>query len=333
MIPAAFDYARADSVDEAVALLAEHGDDAKLLAGGHSLLPLMKLRLATPAVLVDVGRAARPLLHQRRAATTSRSARSPATTTSSTTRRARRARAAARGSGRRGRRPAGAPPRHARRLARARRPGVRPARGRARARRHDRGARARRRARDRGHRLLRGLPRDRARARRDASPRSACRKIDGAGWAFEKFNRRAQDWAIVGVAAVARRRPGRRARQHGLDPAAGHRGRGAPCRAARRPPTPPRLAADGTEPPTDLNASPEYRRHLATRARPPRARPVPRKEADSDRTPFAAGSFVGVARPPRRRPDLLRGAGTYIDNLDVDGMLIARSCGRRWRTR
>jgi len=39
----------------AVALLAEHGDEAKLLAGGHSLLPLMKLRLATPSVLVDVG--------------------------------------------------------------------------------------------------------------------------------------------------------------------------------------------------------------------------------------------------------------------------------------
>ena len=56
MIPAAFDYLRADSADAAVALLAEHGDDAKLLAGGMSLLPLMKLRLATPSVLVDVGR-------------------------------------------------------------------------------------------------------------------------------------------------------------------------------------------------------------------------------------------------------------------------------------
>ena len=56
MIPAPFDYVRAGSVDEAVAALAEHGDEAKLLAGGHSLLPLMKLRLATPAVLVDVGR-------------------------------------------------------------------------------------------------------------------------------------------------------------------------------------------------------------------------------------------------------------------------------------
>ena len=56
MIPAAFDYVRAGSADEAVALLGEHGDDAKLLAGGHSLLPLMKLRLASPAVLIDVGR-------------------------------------------------------------------------------------------------------------------------------------------------------------------------------------------------------------------------------------------------------------------------------------
>jgi carbon-monoxide dehydrogenase medium subunit len=56
MIPAAFDYVRADSAEHAVKLLGEHGDDAKLLAGGHSLLPLMKLRLATPAVLIDLGR-------------------------------------------------------------------------------------------------------------------------------------------------------------------------------------------------------------------------------------------------------------------------------------
>ena len=58
MIPAAFDYVRASSAEDAVRLLAAHGDDAKLLAGGHSLLPLMKLRLATPAVLVDVGEVA-----------------------------------------------------------------------------------------------------------------------------------------------------------------------------------------------------------------------------------------------------------------------------------
>jgi carbon-monoxide dehydrogenase medium subunit len=55
MIPAQFTYRRAASVEEALALVAEYGDDAKLLAGGHSLLPLMKLRLAVPEVLVDLG--------------------------------------------------------------------------------------------------------------------------------------------------------------------------------------------------------------------------------------------------------------------------------------
>ena len=58
MIPARFEYRRAGSLEEAVAILSEHGDEAKLLAGGHSLLPLMKLRLATPSLLVDVGRLA-----------------------------------------------------------------------------------------------------------------------------------------------------------------------------------------------------------------------------------------------------------------------------------
>jgi carbon-monoxide dehydrogenase medium subunit len=56
VIPAPFEYVPASSVAEAVAALASHGDDAKLLAGGHSLLPMMKLRLAFPSVLIDVGR-------------------------------------------------------------------------------------------------------------------------------------------------------------------------------------------------------------------------------------------------------------------------------------
>ena len=55
MIPAEFDYAAPGSVDEAIRLLSE-GGDAKLLAGGHSLLPLMKLRLAAPAMLVSLGK-------------------------------------------------------------------------------------------------------------------------------------------------------------------------------------------------------------------------------------------------------------------------------------
>ena len=56
MIPVAFDYERATSTEQALSLLAEHGDEAKLMAGGHSLLPLMKYRLAAPAVLIDIGR-------------------------------------------------------------------------------------------------------------------------------------------------------------------------------------------------------------------------------------------------------------------------------------
>jgi len=56
VIPAAFDYERATSVDDALARLKAAGAGAKLLAGGHSLIPLMKLRLSEPAVLIDIGR-------------------------------------------------------------------------------------------------------------------------------------------------------------------------------------------------------------------------------------------------------------------------------------
>jgi len=56
MLPARFDYHRPDTVEEALRLLAEHGEDAKVLAGGQSLIPLMKLRFAAPARLIDVNR-------------------------------------------------------------------------------------------------------------------------------------------------------------------------------------------------------------------------------------------------------------------------------------
>ncbi len=55
-VPAAFDYHPATSVDEAIALLQQYGEDAKLLAGGHSLIPTMKLRLAQPGHLIDLGK-------------------------------------------------------------------------------------------------------------------------------------------------------------------------------------------------------------------------------------------------------------------------------------
>lgn len=56
MIPVGFAYERPDSLDGALALLAEHGEDATVLAGGHSILPVMKLRLATPELVIDIGR-------------------------------------------------------------------------------------------------------------------------------------------------------------------------------------------------------------------------------------------------------------------------------------
>jgi aerobic carbon-monoxide dehydrogenase medium subunit len=55
MFPASFEYHRASSVKEALQMLQRYGEDAKLLAGGHSLVPMMKLRLAQPAHLVDIG--------------------------------------------------------------------------------------------------------------------------------------------------------------------------------------------------------------------------------------------------------------------------------------
>ncbi len=56
LIPGSFDYVSAQSLPEAIALLGQYGDDAKILAGGHSLIPLLRYRLAAPAVLIDINR-------------------------------------------------------------------------------------------------------------------------------------------------------------------------------------------------------------------------------------------------------------------------------------
>src|SRR5207245_4201965 len=56
MIPAAFEYHSPKTLEDALRLLERHGDEAKVLAGGHSLLPLMKLRLAAPRYVIDLGR-------------------------------------------------------------------------------------------------------------------------------------------------------------------------------------------------------------------------------------------------------------------------------------
>ena len=54
MYPASFDYVAPTSLEEAIALLDTHGADAKIVAGGQSLIPLMKFRFASPAILVDI---------------------------------------------------------------------------------------------------------------------------------------------------------------------------------------------------------------------------------------------------------------------------------------
>jgi xanthine dehydrogenase iron-sulfur cluster and FAD-binding subunit A len=56
MIPAKFDYLAPTSVEDALSALAEHGDDAKIMAGGQSLLPVLRMRLNAPEVVIDIGR-------------------------------------------------------------------------------------------------------------------------------------------------------------------------------------------------------------------------------------------------------------------------------------
>jgi carbon-monoxide dehydrogenase medium subunit len=263
MIPAPFDYQRAGSVDEAIELLASHGDDAKLLAGGHSLLPLMKLRLAQPTVLVDIGRIG-DLSYVEDSGGTVR---------------------------------IGALTRHhdvaSSDLVREQVPLLAEVAGQI----GDPQVRHRGTiggsiahgdpASDlpavllalRGTLVVRGPGGEReiaaddfftgfletALAPDDVMTEIRVPAVPGVGWAFEKFNRRSQDWAIVGVAAALTNGsggPGVGLINMGSAPlrAAGvedalRSGSGAADAAAR--------ADEGTEPPGDLNASSEYRRHLA----------------------------------------------------------------------
>jgi aerobic carbon-monoxide dehydrogenase medium subunit len=261
VIPAPFDYVRAESAEQALELLTQHGDEAKLLAGGHSLLPLMKLRFATPSVLVDVGRltelsyvrdggdhiavgaltrhhdlevsellqAEVPLLAHAAGQVGDPQVRHRGTIGGSLA--------------------------HADPASDL--PAVVLALG--------------------GTIVARGPDGERTIAARDFYTgflESALRpdelltevrvpKFGGAGWSFQKFTRRAQDWAIVGVAAVrANGSTGVGLVNMGTTPlfASGvvdalQSGASA-AEAAER-------AADGTAPTSDINATPEYREHLA----------------------------------------------------------------------
>ena len=198
MIPARFDYQRAESVDHAIELLGSREEERRSLAGGHSLLPMMKLRFARPATLVDIGPLTE-LSYVRDTGDTALDRRvDPAPRRAPRPARARALRSCPYRGRARGR-PPGPPPRHDRRVGVARRSGGRPA--------------AIMLALD-AELVVKGpsgewtLPADGffqgyyqcALGEQDVLTEIRIPKADGA---YVKFHRRAQDWATVGV-AVAR---------------------------------------------------------------------------------------------------------------------------------
>ncbi|MBC8364982.1 MAG: xanthine dehydrogenase family protein subunit M [Actinobacteria bacterium] len=261
MIPAAFDYIRADSAGHALELLAEHGDGAKVLAGGHSLIPLMKFRLAAPAVVVDIGRLtelsyvrdggdhlAIGALTRHRDIEVSGMVGSQAGLLAAAASKVGdpqvRHRGTIGGSIAHGD-PASDIP--AALLALRATMVVDGPEGRREVSCDD---------------FFTGFL-ETAIGEQDLLTEIRVPKVPDAGWSFQKFNRRAQDWAIVGAAVLVDgascgvglvNMDSRPVRAAGVESAVAG-GAGAADAAA--------LAADGLEPPSDLNAGVEYRQHLA----------------------------------------------------------------------
>ncbi len=262
MIPVAFDYERATSVDEALALLAEHGDEAKILAGGHSLLPMMKLRLAYPSVLIDVGRLsdlsyitdagdhlAIGALTRHRDIEVSDLVRQHAPLLAHATSQVGDPQVRHRGT-------FGGSLAHA--DAAADHPSALLALG---------GSVVAKSA-DGGERVIEAGDLFAGFLESSLEPTELVTEIripkhTGNGWNFQKFNRRAQDWAIVGVSAQ-QIDGGARVSLVNMHPTpirataveAALAGGASAAEAAD-------LAAEGVEPSSDLNASVEYRQHLA----------------------------------------------------------------------
>ncbi len=261
MIPAPFDYARAGSAEEAIALLVEHGDEAKLIAGGHSLLPLMKLRLAIPAVLVDIGRVtglsyieergdeiAIGALARHHDLETSALLKEQVPLLAYTAHQVGDPQVRHRGT--LGGTLAHGDPASDLPAAVLALGGTLVAQG------------------PTGKReiavfdFFHGFL-ETALAVDEMLVEVRVPKTAGAGWSFQKFNRRAQDWAIVGVAAVVNGTTGIALVNMGPTPLrataveeAVRSGASAADAAA--------LADEGTDPSSDINASSEFRRHLAT---------------------------------------------------------------------
>ncbi len=266
MIAADFDYAVADSVDDAIRLLVEHGQTAKLLAGGHSLLPLMKLRFTSPQLLVDM----RELDDLRGVQTGDDSFRIGALTRHADLQVRDDMGLIAHAAGKiadqqvRNRGTIGGS--LANGDAAADLPAVLLAYG--------------------GSVTVRGQAGEREVAAEDLfqgflttaiAPGEVLTEVRipsmaGYGWGYEKFNRRAEDWAMVGVCALVKASGGvcedvRIGLTHMASTplratAAEDALRGQPL-DEQHIAAASELAAEGTDPLGDLNATPEYKRHLA----------------------------------------------------------------------
>jgi carbon-monoxide dehydrogenase medium subunit len=259
VIPSPVDYVRAGSLDEAVSLLAEHGEDAKLLAGGHSLLPLMKLRLSAPSVVIDIGRLAElsyvrddgdriaiGALTRHHDVEHSALLRAEVPLLAHATGEVGDPQVRHRGT-------IGGSIAHG--DAASDLPAVMLALGATFTAVGPGGTRTI----AAGDFFLGFL--ETVLSPDEVLTEISVPKFGGAGWSFQKFNRRAQDWAIVGVAAVHGGSTGVGLVNMASTPvraaaveAAVAGGAGAADAAAH--------AADGLEPPSDLNASAEFRRHL-----------------------------------------------------------------------
>ncbi len=260
MITAKFDYLAAGSADEAVAALAEHGEDAKLLAGGQSLIPLMKFRFASPSVLVDVSRL-RELAYVRNegdeiaigALTRYRQLQIDPILQAHLPIVAHvagligdpqvRHRGTIGGSLAHGDAAADMP---AVVLALD---GTLVVQG------------------PRGRRTLQATSffegfLETALAPDEVITEIRIPKATGAGWSYQKFRRRALDWAIVGVAAVRSGRTGIALVNMAPTPVRASAAEAALASGVSIAEA-ARLAGDGTEPPTDLNGDSEFRHHLA----------------------------------------------------------------------
>ena len=261
MIPAAFDYVRAGSAAEAISLIGQHGDEAKFLAGGHSLLPLMKLRLAQPSVLDDIGRVS-DLSYIREAGDhIAIGALTRHMDVENSPVLAEHAPLLAHAAGHVGdpqvrhRGTIGGSIAHADPASDL--PATTLALGATYVAQGPNGTREIA-ATDFYHGFL-----ESALAPDEMLTEIRVPKMGGAGWSFQKFNRRAQDWAIVGVAAWrGSNGSGVALVNMGSTPILASSVSGALAQGASISDA-AQLAAEEAEPQSDLNASPEYRVHLA----------------------------------------------------------------------